>query len=188
MDSGMKMYNETHLQQVQSWLEKVVIGLNFCPFARKPYEDKRVRIVCEQVTEDDAVLEVVLRELLDMEKKPASELETTLLVLPYAYPNFIDFNGMLAVLNNVLELEGFEGLFQIASFHPAYQFAGTQVTDRENLTNRAPFPILHFLREESIERVLARYSDDPQRIPESNIKRLNKMTHEELKGYFTYLF
>lgn len=176
-----------HLTLVRNWIEQVVIGLNFCPFARKPYDEKRVSIVIDHATEDDAILEVVLKELLNLENSTASKLETTLIVLPNAYHDFIEYNSLLHVLNNVLELEGFEGVFQIASFHPHYQFAGTQPEARENFTNRAPFPILHLIREDSIEKVLALHPD-PDSIPETNIKRLNQLSEAQLSSYFAYLF
>ena len=176
-----------HLALVRTWIEQVVIGLNFCPFARKPYDENRVRIVLDYATDDDAILEAVLKELLSLESTTASELETTLIVLPNAYPDFIEFNSLLHVLNDVLEIEGFEGIFQIASFHPHYQFAGTQADSRENFTNRAPFPILHLIREDSIEQVLALHPD-PDSIPDNNIKRLNQLSESQLSTYFAYLF
>lgn len=180
--------NDTaQLTLVRNWIEQVVIGLNFCPFARKPYDEKRVSIVINNATEDDAILETVLSELLRLENSTASELETTLIVLPDAYPDFMEFNSLLHVLNNVLEIEGFEGMFQIASFHPDYQFAGTEPDARENFTNRAPFPILHLIREDSIEKVLALHPD-PDSIPENNIKRLNQLSEDQLNAYFAYLF
>lgn len=175
------------LTLVRNWIEQVVIGLNFCPFARKPYDENRVSIVIDHATEDDAILEVVLKELLRLENATENELETTLIVLPNVYPDFMEFNSLLHVLNNVLELEGFEGIFQIASFHPHYQFAGTQPGARENFTNRAPYPILHLIREDSIEKVLALHPD-PDSIPENNIKRLNQFTETQLNTYFAYLF
>jgi hypothetical protein len=179
--------DSAYLMAVRQWIEQVVIGLNFCPFARKPFEEKRVSIVVDHATQDDAILEVVLKELLRLENTSASELETTLIVLPEAYPDFMEFNSLLYVLNDVLEMEGFEGIFQIASFHPHYQFAGTQAQDRENFTNRAPYPILHLIREDSVEQVLALHPD-PDNIPNTNIQRLNQLSDAQLKAYFSYLF
>lgn len=175
------------LNKVHDWIKDVVIGLNFCPFARKPFEEKRVSIVITHASEDDAILEVVLAELIRLENTSSEQLETTLIVLPDAYPDFLAFNSLLYVLNDVLEMEGLAGTFQIASFHPQYQFAGTQPEDRENLTNRAPFPILHLLREDSVEQVLEKHPD-PDGIPEANIQRLNQLSESQLKAYFSYLF
>lgn len=184
------MTNETYsvyIDTVNNWIKQVVIGLNFCPFARKPVEDKRVNIVIEHTSKDDDILEIVLRELLRLENTSNEQLETTLIVLPDAYPDFMQFNSLLYVLNDVLEMEGFSGIFQIASFHPKYQFAGTQPEDRENLTNRAPYPILHLLREESVEQVLEKHPD-PDGIPDANIQRLKQLSEAQLKAYFSYLF
>jgi hypothetical protein len=179
--------DELILQAVNDWIRQIVIGLNLCPFARKPVEDKRVSIIISHATDNDAILEVVLQALLALENTPASELETSLIVLPEAYSDFIEFNDILHVLNNVLELEGFEGMLQIASFHPRYQFAGTRAGDRENYTNRAPYPILHLIREESVEQALASHPD-PDAIPENNIRRLQQLSEDEFRTLFSYLF
>lgn len=184
---GLAHTKAAYQKNVVNWLKTIVIGLNFCPFARKPFESNLVRIVCEEAVEEDAILELVLTELLKLEDTEASEIETTLIVLPKAYKDFHDFNGLLFVLNNVLELEGFEGIFQIASFHPAYQFAGTDIDDVENFTNRAPYPILHILREDSLSRVLDSHPD-PDGIPDKNIRYLKDLSPEKLKDYFCYLY
>lgn len=186
-DKNEDFKHEDYRYEVINWVQSVVIGLNLCPFARKPFEAQQVRIVCEQVSEEDAVLEVVLRELLLLEKTPAEEIETTLIALPDAYPSFNDFNSVLFVLNEVLELEGFEGMFQIASFHPHYQFAGTQIDDVENFTNRSPYPIIHIIREESVSKALDIHPD-PDAIPDNNIHHLNAMSESEFKSVFSYLF
>lgn len=174
-------------RDVISWIKNIVIGLNFCPFARRPFESQQVSIICEEVSEEDAVLEVVLRELLRLEKTVADDLETTLIVLPKAYACFNEFNSLLFVLNEVLVLEGFEGIFQIASFHPKYQFADTEYDDVENFTNRSPYPIVHLIREESVSAALDSHPD-PDAIPDNNINRLKLMPEEELKALFSYLF
>ena len=196
MDSIMKNANkdeelnsskEAYQNNVINWLRTIVIGMNLCPFARKPFESSLVRIVCEEVVDEDAILELVLSELLNLEDTSASEVETTLIVLPKAYANFNDFNSLLYVLNNVLELEGFEGIFQIASFHPAYQFADTHIDDAENFTNRAPYPILHLIREDSLSAALDSHPN-PDGIPDKNIRHLKSLSQEQLKDYFSYLY
>ncbi|MFT6907850.1 MAG: hypothetical protein ACJAS1_004537 [Oleiphilaceae bacterium] len=183
----MTRLTKTYNDDVIHWLKTIVIGLNFCPFARKPFESNCVRIVCEEYTQEDAILELVLLELNKLEETKASEIETTLIVLPKAYPDFHDFNSLVFVLNNVLELEGFEGIFQIASFHPAYQFAGTDTDDIENYTNRAPYPVLHLIREESISFALELHPD-PDGIPDKNILCLKSLSVTQLKDYFSYLY
>ena len=183
----MNGITDTYEDNVIHWLKTIVIGLNFCPFARKPFESNLVRIVCHEATNEDAILELVLTELIKLEECKASEIETTLIALPKAYPNFYEFNSLLYVLNNVIEMEGFEGIFQIASFHPEFQFSDTEVTDVENYTNRAPYPILHLLREDSLSKVLDLHPD-PDGIPYKNIDRLKSFTAIEIKDYFSYLF
>lgn len=183
----MSEASKTYREDVIQWLKTIVIGLNFCPFARQPFESNRVRIVCEEFTEEDAILELVLDELIKLEETEASEIETTLIVLPKVYPDFNDFNSLLFVLNNVLEMEGFEGIFQIANFHPAYQFADTEAHDVGNYTNRAPYPILHLLREDSLSHALDKHPD-PDGIPDKNILCLKSLSESQLRDYFSYLY
>lgn len=183
----MSSAQSTYKLDVVSWVQNIVIGLNLCPFARKPFESQQVSIVCEEVNEEDAILEVVLRELIRLENTPVETLETTLIVLPKAYPCFNDFNSLLFVLNEVLVLEGFEGYFQIASFHPRYQFTNTHIDDLENFTNRAPYPIIHLIREDSVSAALDNHPD-PDAIPENNINRLKSLSESEFTKLFSYLF
>lgn len=180
--------NTIYLDSVNEWIKNVVIGLNFCPFARKPYEAKTVRITChDHLLEHDDILKLVLEELIRLEEASRENLETTLIVLPKAFPDFNDFNDFLYVLNDVLFHEGLEGIFQIASFHPAYQFADTDTNDVGNYTNRSPYPILHLIREDSIEEALEKHPD-PDNIPYQNIAKLNQLTEKQLKQYFSYLY
>lgn len=183
----MTIGSEQYKEKVLLWLQEIVIGLNLCPFARKPFESNLVRIVCEEKATEDDILEIVLKELLYLENTTSADTETTLIVLPNAYPDFNDFNSLLFVLNEVLEMEGFVGMFQIASFHPEYQFADTQKQDYENYTNRSPYPILHLLREESLSIAIDQHPD-PDGIPHTNIQRLNNFSESQIKEYFSYLF
>lgn len=175
------------LNNTKAWLETIVIGMNFCPFARKPFESELVRLTCSAAEKDDDILEVVLEELNRLEDSSSSDLETTLIIFPDIYPDFDAFNSLLYVLNEMLVLEGFEGIFQIASFHPNYQFAGTEKHDVDNYTNRAPYPIIHLLREESVSEALDKHPD-PDNIPMQNIQRLQSLSEQELKTYFSYLY
>lgn len=175
------------LNNTKAWLETIVIGMNFCPFARKPFESELVRLTCSAAEKDDDILEVVLEELNRLEDSSSSDLETTLIIFPDIYPDFEAFNSLLYVLNEMLVLEGFEGIFQIASFHPNYQFAGTEKHDVDNYTNRAPYPIIHLLREDSVSEALDKHPD-PDNIPMQNIQRLQSLSEQELKTYFSYLY
>lgn len=174
-------------QAVQTWLEAVVIGLNLCPFAAKPHRQKLIRIeICPATTQSE-LLTHLLQELTLLSNTPAHTLETTLLVLPNMLADFYEYNDFLDDAERLLRKKGFEGELQIASFHPDYCFAGTQPEDAENLTNRSPYPILHLIREDSIEEALSKYSD-PDSIPETNIKRVKSLTPEQKKALFPYLF
>ncbi|MCP5325344.1 MAG: DUF1415 domain-containing protein [Oceanospirillaceae bacterium] len=178
---------QTIKDDVQRWLEEVVIGLNLCPFAAKPNRQKVIRIeVCNATSHSD-LSAVLLHELALLSNTPAAILETTLLVLPEMLQDFYEYNDYLDVAERVLRKAGYEGELQIASFHPDYCFAGTEPDDAENLTNRSPYPILHLIREESLEDVLARYPD-PESIPENNIRRVEALSPEEKRRLFPYLF
>lgn len=175
------------IKAVEHWLEQVVIGLNLCPFAARPYQEKRVRIqVCEADTEL-ALLEALQAELTLIDEKPASEIETTLLVIPNMLQSFDDYNQFLDLVDALLDDFEWAGEYQVASFHPQYCFAGVAPDSPENLTNRSPFPLLHIIRDASIEAALEHYGD-PEGIPERNIEKMNALSEEERRRLFSYLF
>lgn len=152
----------------------MVIGLNLCPFAALPFAQETVRYLVLDETEITAILESLTLEMRRLLDTPSVILETSLLILPTAFPNFLDFNDFLHLANELLEEEGWTGELQIASFHPTYQFANTEPDDLENFTNRAPYPILHLLREESIEEALEKVKD-PAEIYQRNIKTMEDL-------------
>lgn len=156
------------------WLQRVVIGLKLCPFALQPFSAGLVSIVVSEAENEETLLLALTQELTRLDATPAQQLETTLLVAPRLLHDFLDYNDFLQRADDLLEARGFEGIYQIASFHPRYQFAGTRQDDAENYTNRAPYPTLHLLREDSLERVLANYPD-PEQIPERNIDTMNRL-------------
>lgn len=177
----------TPINAVQQWLEQVVIGLNLCPFAARPYQEKRVRIqLCECETEL-ALLETLQAELTLIDEKPASEIETTLLVIPSLLQDFEDYNQFLDLVDGLLDEFEWAGEYQVASFHPHYCFAGVAPESPENLTNRSPYPLLHIIRETSIEAALEHY-ENPEAIPERNIERLKALSEDEKRRLFAYLF
>jgi len=166
---------------VRRWLESVVIDLNLCPFARREFLDDRIRF-----TETDATNEVQLLQALEAELELLSasdSIETTLLVHPNVLADFEDYNQFLGLADGLLLQMGLEGVFQIASFHPDYQFAGTHPEDAENYTNRSPHPLLHLLREESLARAIEHTADVDQ-IPIRNIQKMNELGVEKLKLLF----
>ncbi|AWI75323.1 MAG: DUF1415 domain-containing protein [Betaproteobacteria bacterium HGW-Betaproteobacteria-13] len=175
------------ISDVRQWLDDVVIGLNLCPFAAKPRAEDRVRICVSHATTDEALLDDMQAELERLSDTPASELETTVLAIPDMLSDFEDYNQFLDLVDLWLQQFGWEGELQVASFHPDYQFADTEADDAGNLTNRSPWPLLHMIREESLEHALAHFPD-PEGIPERNVLRMEQLSEDERKRLFPYLF
>lgn len=173
--------------QVRQWLAEVVIGLNLCPFAAKPFQDKQIRFQISHCHDEACLLEALQSELSLLALKPTTELETTLLIIPEMLADFDRYNQFLNLVDALIEQQQWQGIFQVATFHPNYQFGGTLPEDDENLTNRSPYPILHLIREASLERVLKHYPN-PEAIPEQNIERVQSLTLAEKKRLFPYLF
>ncbi len=162
------------LAETRAWVERAVIGLQLCPFARAPQVKGQVRYVLSEASDAAALLESLIDELQLLAGEPAERVETTLLVHPNVLTEFADYNEFLSIAEAALvELE-LEGVLQIASFHPHYQFAGTVPDDIGNATNRSPYPTLHLLREASIERALAAFPR-PEAIFEANIATLERL-------------
>lgn len=159
---------------MRSWVERAVIGLNLCPFARAVAD--RIRYRVSAATSADALLADLQAELLLLHESDAREVETTLLIHPHVLQDFLDFNDFLGVAEAAIDALGFSGAFQIASFHPQYRFAGSGADDIENYTNRAPYPTLHLLREESVERAVALVAN-PDSIYERNIETMRRLGH-----------
>ena len=162
---------------VRRWLERAVIGLNLCPFAKAVVVKQQVRIVISDASTERALLEELGEELALLRDTPADEIDTTLLVHPQVLGDFLDYNDFLDDADALLEAMGLDGVLQVASFHPHYRFAGTQPDDAENLTNRAPHPILHLLREDSVDRAVAAYPE-PDGIIERNVATMRELGGE----------
>ncbi|MCA2017483.1 DUF1415 domain-containing protein [Vibrio tritonius] len=172
---------------VNQWLDDVVIGLNLCPFAAKPQRNQQIKIFVSLADTEEQLLEDILAQFTILEDTPASKLETTLVVVPNMLEDFWDYNQFIDWVEALIQQQGWNGTYQVATFHPDYYFAGTDPNDAENLTNRAPYPIFHLIREESMEKVLRHYPD-PEAIPENNIARVSALTEEERLKLFPYLF
>ncbi len=168
------MTDEQILTQTRHWLEKAVIGLNLCPFAKAVYVKNQVRLVVSKARHADDLLEELDRELDLLVATPATEIDTTLLIHATLFEDFLDFNDFLEVAEGVVDEHGLEGVIQLASFHPNFQFEGTEVDDISNYTNRAPFAILHLLREDSVERAVEAFPQ-AEAIFEQNILTLEKL-------------
>lgn len=164
----------TVLADTRRWVERAVIGLNLCPFAKAVYIKDQVRIVVSHARHLDAFLDELDRELLLLRDTPAEQVETTLLVHPTLFPDFEVFNDFLNVVDDVVAEHELDGVIQVAPFHPAFQFDGTEPDDITNHTNRSPYPTLHLLREASVERA-AESGDDADTIVERNQQRLREL-------------
>lgn len=174
----MDIADDTVLADTRQWIEKAVIGLNLCPFARSVYVKNQVRIVVSRARHLDAFLDELDRELDLLQATPAEEIDTTLLVHPTLFPDFEVFNDFQNVVDDVVAEHELEGIIQVASFHPQFQFEGTAPDDVTNCTNRAPYPTLHLLREDSVERAIASDAGDAEKIVERNLQTLRDLGAE----------
>jgi hypothetical protein len=161
----------------RAWLEKAVIGLDLCPFARAVHLRDQIRYVVSAAETPAALLAALAGELQALAAADPEAIDTTLLIHPRVLADFLDSNDFLDVADAAIAELGLEGEIQIASFHPRYQFAGTEPDDIENLTNRSPYPILHLLREASVERAVAAFPD-ASKIYEKNIRTLRRLGRE----------
>jgi hypothetical protein len=160
-----------------AWLEKAVIGLNLCPFARAVHATRRIRIIVTDASTPERLIDVLHTELEFLAEADPDDVETTLLVHPHVLGDFLDYNDFIDVADTVVDEAGLTGIVQVASFHPRYQFEGTAHDDIENFTNRSPYPTLHLLREESVERAVAAFGDT-DRIFKANIETLRRLGRE----------
>jgi hypothetical protein len=165
------------IEATRRWLERAVIGLNLCPFAKSVYVKEQVRYVVSHATTPEALLEELMNELHDLADTDPEKVDTTLLIHPQVLADFLDFNDFLDVADAALEDMQLDGELQVASFHPDYQFADTNPNDISNYTNRAPYPILHLLREDSIARAVEAFPDAAE-IFEKNIETMEQLGHE----------
>jgi len=167
------------------WLERIVIGLNLCPFAKAVYVKDQVRFVLSDATTPEALVEQLAEELVLLRDTPAEQIDTTLIVHPQVLTDFLDYNDFLDNADAAIEALDLQGILQVASFHPDYQFDGVAADDASNYTNRAPFPTLHLLREDSVARAVDVYPD-PDVIVERNIQTLDRIGvdgwHRRLRG------
>lgn len=159
---------------IKAWLERAVIGLNLCPFAKSVYVKNQIRYVVSTSRDTDALALEFEKELQLLKESDAEEIDTTLLIVPHMLHDFFDYNDFLDVADMQIDISGLRGEIQIASFHPDYQFADTDRDDIANFTNRAPYPILHLLRESSIDRAVSAFPE-PESIFEKNIATMEAL-------------
>lgn len=162
------------IADTRQWIERAVIGLNLCPFARAPYLDGRVCFRVSRATDSDALLDDLCGELQTLHAADPEDCETTLLIAPFVFADFLDFNDFLDAADAAIDVLKLDGVIQIASFHPQYCFADSTPEDIENCSNRSPWPILHLLRESSIERAVDSMTD-PDAIYRRNVDTLRRL-------------
>jgi hypothetical protein len=167
--------NETTITAVKQWLEKTVIGLQLCPFAKSVFDADKIRYTVSNSRDTEALMLELHDELKRLDDVP--ELETTLIIINQQLSDFEAFNQTLDYIDDMLDQYGWSGIFQVASFHPYYQFADTKIDDRENWTNRSPYPIFHILRESSLELAIESFPSIVD-LPQENIRRMNGLSSQ----------
>lgn len=168
--------DEHVIAMTQRWLERVVIGLNLCPFARAVFARNQIRYIVSSTDSADLLLADLSSALRELQASASNQIDTVLLIHPHVLQDFFDYNQFLEQADSALDELELHGEIQIASFHPRYQFAGTAPDNIENGTNRSPYPMLHLLRERSVERAVAAYPDTAK-IFERNIEILRELGH-----------
>ncbi|MDU0354396.1 DUF1415 domain-containing protein [Paraglaciecola aquimarina] len=172
--------NDQHIiDSVKDWIDNVVIGLNFCPFAKKEMQQETVSYLVSHNLNINESLEQLIEQLCVLDQH--TEIQTSLLIFSKGFIAFEEYLELVEYASGIIEQGGYSGIYQLATFHPDYCFAGEAQDDPANYTNRSPYPILHILRESSIEQVLKRYPD-PQNIPDNNIAKARAMGSEKLKS------
>lgn len=165
------------VEQTKQWLEQIIIGLNFCPFAKKEFVNQTIHYHVSEKEQVKSALVELLTQLEYLRDNP--DIETSLLIYNHGFRDFNRFLDLVDYSNDIIVDYGFEGIFQIANFHPEYCFADTDYDDAGNFTNRSPYPTLHLIREQSMEKVLKVYKN-PEEIPDNNIA----LAHKKGVSYF----
>ena len=173
------------IKSVAHWVDSVVVDLNLCPFAKRELINNRVRFAVTNSTNEEDLLFALEAELKLLDGD--ASVETSLLIHPNLLEDFGDYNQFLDFIDSLLIEMQLDGVFQVASFHPKYQFVGTDPDDAENFTNRSPYPLLHILREESLERAIAVHPDIDQ-VPVRNIELMNRLGTKKLESLLAQCF
>ncbi|AEG02250.1 DUF1415 domain-containing protein [Methylomonas methanica] len=183
------MISDQHvIAATQNWLNRFIIAFNICPFARREQQRNTIRYRVSHADRTEAALETLIEECRFLDENP--ETETTLLILPNGFKDFDDYLDMLDIAERLLQAQHYEGIYQLASFHSDYRFEMASELDQDdpaNYTNRSPYPMLHIIRESSIERAVATYPD-PENIPARNIKLTRELGLEKLQALLAGCF
>ena len=165
---------EQVIAETRAWVDRVVIGLNLCPFAKAPQVKGQIRYALSLACDPAALLADLIAELERLAEASAERLETTLLIHPQVLEDFADYNDFLELVDATVEELDLDGVIQVASFHPQYQFEGTEPNDLGNATNRSPYPTLHLIREDSIDRAVATFPE-AEAIYQTNIETMHRI-------------
>jgi hypothetical protein len=171
------------IAQTKLWLEKAVIGLNLCPFAKGVHIKDQIRYFVSHATTTEELIKDLMAELEVLAEANPEKIDTTLLIHPFVMQDFLDYNDFLEVADATLEELDLDGILQVASFHPQYQFEDAAPDDIDNYTNRSPFPTLHLLREDSIDKAVEAFPEAEQ-IYEKNMQTLRALGHDAWKKLF----
>jgi len=174
----MKNKEQEIVDSVICWFEKVVLGLNLCPFAAKPYRQGSIRFEISLASNDETCLTDLLVNLNLLDEQP--DIDTLVLIIPHHFNLFSHYNQFLDLTDALLKQQGWTGVYQVASFHPDYVFADCDEDDRANWTNRSPYPLLHLIRESSINKAVDSHPDI-NAIPQRNVELLRSLSDEDLK-------
>jgi uncharacterized protein len=175
---NMNITSDQVIAETQAWITHAVVGLNLCPFARAVQVKNQIRCVVSDATHIDALMAQLCEEMHFLAEAHPAKVETTLLIHPQVLTDFLDFNDFLELADAALEALDYDGVLQVAPFHPQFQFEGTEPDDVTNATNRAPYPTLHLLREDSVERAVAAFPNAEavmENIVDTNIATLEKL-------------
>ncbi|MEQ1621771.1 MAG: DUF1415 domain-containing protein [Methylococcales bacterium] len=170
---------EIYIETTRRWLESVIVTYNICPFAKRELDKGSVELTVDLNTDIEQCLLNLMLECEKLDKHP--EIETSLLIYGSAFSEFDDYLDFVELAETLTIDQGYEGIYQLASFHPNYCFEGSPQDDPANYTNRAPYPMLHLLREDSLEKALAHYPD-PENIPERNIALTRELGLAKMKS------
>jgi uncharacterized protein len=171
------------IQQTIRWIQSIVISLNLCPFAKREMDNNRVRIEVSLATSFEEGIKSFIEEIEHLNTNPSTG--TTLLLFPYFLSDFLTYLDFVFLANETIVQIGQQGIYQLATFHPAYQFHGTHIDDVTNYTNRSPYPMLHLLREDMLDSAIAHYGNT-EAIPANNILRLQHLGLEGVNKLFAY--
>ncbi len=179
--------NQQQIEQAsRHWFEHVVLGLNLCPFAHRPARQQRIHFTVSMALSEENLISTLLEEISTLESIPIEIRETTLIIIPTLLGDFYDYQFFLEEAQRQLKQKQWQTTFQLASFHPDYCFTGAEPEDSSNLSNRSPFPIIHILRQESLNTVLSS-DDDASTIIERNIDTLSNLSEEQKQALFPYI-